>query len=208
MSESNNTFSTTIKQIPFDANGINTIKGTSQGEDWPVVYILSGDKEAYVGETQNAYNRMEQHSKNPARKNLTQISLMSSESFNKSAILDIENMLITHMHADGKFVLQNGNGGQSKLHNYYQRSKYQDCFADIWKNLKNYNLVSHDLFEVQNTEIFKYSPFKQLTQTQYYLVEELLKNYIDVMNSNKHSNVVVNGGAGTGKTLVAIYFVN
>ena len=208
MSESNNTFSTTIKQIPFDANGINTIKGTSQGEDWPVVYILSGDKEAYVGETQNAYNRMEQHSKNPARKNLTQISLMSSESFNKSAILDIENMLITHMHADGKFVLQNGNGGQSKLHNYYQRSKYQDCFADIWKNLKNYNLVSHDLFEVQNTEIFKYSPFKQLTQTQYDLVEELLKNYIDVMNSNKHSNVVVNGGAGTGKTLVAIYFVN
>ena len=208
MSETTNTFGTKIKQFPFDANGINTIKGSNKGEDWPVVYILSGEKEAYIGETQNAYNRMKQHSENPERKNLTEISLMSSDSFNKSAILDIENMLITHMHADGKFVLQNGNGGQSKLHNYYQRSKYQDCFADIWKKLRNLNLVDHDLFEVQNMEIFKYSPFKQLTSTQYELVEDLLNNYIEVMNSNKHANVVVNGGAGTGKTLVAIYFVN
>lgn len=208
MSETTNTFGTKIKQFPFDANGINTIKGSNKGEDWPVVYILSGKKEAYVGETQNAYNRMKQHSENPERKNLTEISLMSSDSFNKSAILDIENMLITHMHADGKFVLQNGNGGQSKLHNYYQRSKYQDCFADIWKKLRNLNLVDHDLFEVQNMEIFKYSPFKQLTSTQYELVEDLLNNYIEVMNSNTHANVVVNGGAGTGKTLVAIYFVN
>ena len=208
MSETTNTFGTKIKQFPFDANGINTIKGSNKGEDWPVVYILSGEKEAYIGETQNAYNRMKQHSENPERKNLTEISLMSSDSFNKSAILDIENMLITHMHADGKFVLQNGNGGQSKLHNYYQRSKYQDCFADIWKKLRNLNLVNHDLFEVQNMEIFKYSPFKQLTSTQYELVEDLLNNYIEVMNSNKHANVVVNGGAGTGKTLVAIYFVN
>ena len=208
MSETTNTFGTKIKQFPFDSNGINTIKGSNKGEDWPVVYILSGEKEAYIGETQNAYNRMKQHSENPERKNLTEISLMSSDSFNKSAILDIENMLITHMHADGKFVLQNGNGGQSKLHNYYQRSKYQDCFADIWKKLRNLNLVDHDLFEVQNMEIFKYSPFKQLTSIQYELVEDLLNNYIEVMNSNKHANVVVNGGAGTGKTLVAIYFVN
>lgn len=208
MSQVNNTFGTTIKQIPFDTNGINRIKGSYKGEDWPVVYILSGEKEAYVGETQNAYNRMRQHKENPEKKNLTEISLMSSDSFNKSAILDIENMLITHMHADGKFILQNGNGGQSRLHNYYQRSKYQDCFADIWKKLKRIHLVDHDLFEVQNMEIFKYSPFKQLTSTQYELVEDLLNNYIDVMNSNKHTNVIVNGGAGTGKTLVAIYFVN
>ncbi len=208
MTGANNTFNTTIKEIPFNINEINKIKRLNKGEDWPVVYILSGDKEAYVGETQNAYNRMKQHSDNPERKKLTKISLMSSDSFNKSAILDIENMLITHMHADGKFVLQNGNGGQSKLHNYYQRSKYQDCFADIWKKLKSKNMVDHELFEVQNMEIFKYSPFKQLTLTQYDLVEDLLLNYIEVMNTDKHANVVINGGAGTGKTLVAIYFVN
>ena len=166
MTEANKIFNTAIKQIPFTINEINKIKESNKGEDWPVVYILSDDKEAYVGETQNAYNRMKQHSDNPERKKLTQISLMSSDSFNKSAILDIENMLITHMHADGKFVLQNGNGGQSKLHNYYQRSKYQDCFADIWKKLKSKNMVDHELFEVQNMEIFKYSPFKQLTSTQ------------------------------------------
>ena len=76
MSETTNTFGTKIKQFPFDANGINTIKGSNKGKDWPVVYILSGEKEAYIGETQNAYNRMKQHLENPERKNLTEISLM------------------------------------------------------------------------------------------------------------------------------------
>ena len=107
-----NTFKTEIENYSFTKQGINSIKDCGdKGEDWPVVYILSGDKEAYVGETQSAFQRMTQHLANPKRKQLTKISLMLSDSFNKSAILDIENMLITHMHADGKFILQNSNGG-------------------------------------------------------------------------------------------------
>lgn len=133
---------------------------------------------------------------------------MQSDSFNKSAILDIENMLITHMHANGKFVLQNSNGGQSQLHNYYQRSEYQNVFADIWNKLLKFNLVNHSLFEVENSEIFKFSPYKELTSEQYTIVEELLQVYSEAMKQDKQMNVVVNGGAGTGKSLIAIYFIN
>ena len=202
-------FSTKIEQFSFDENGIKDLKVNSvHGEDWPVVYILSGEKEAYVGETQSAFDRMNQHIKNTKRNNLTKINLMSSDSFNKSAILDIENMLITHMHADNKFVLQNANGGQSKLHNYYQRSEYQNLFGDIWKKLKKLNLVTHELFEVENSEIFKFSPYKELTGEQYNVVEELLERYSSVINGNSKRNVIVNGGAGTGKSLIAIYFIN
>lgn len=203
------TFEAKIEQYSFDENGINNLKINSKhGVDWPVVYILSGNKEAYVGETQNAYDRMKQHFSNKKRKNLTKINLMQSDSFNKSAILDIENMLITHMHADGKFILQNSNGGQSKLHNYYQRSEYQNVFTEIWDKLKKLNLVEHSLFEVENSEIFKFSPYKELTNDQYMVVEELLKLYSQAMQGTSRMDVIVNGGAGTGKSLIAIYFLN
>ncbi len=202
-------FKTSIEHYPFSKDGINDIKiKGSHGEDWPVVYILSGDKEAYIGETQSAYDRMNQHYANQKRKSLKQIHLMLSDSFNKSAILDIENMLITHMHADGKFVLQNGNGGQSKLHNYYQRSQYQNIFEDLWKKLHKLKLVNKSLFEVENSEIFKYSPYKELTSEQYRIVEQLLEVYSDALQGNVRKDIIVQGGAGTGKSMIAIYFIN
>lgn len=204
-------FETKIEQYSFDKNGIFSLKGKSKhSEDWPVVYVLNGKKEAYVGETQNAYNRMNQHyaNKEISRKNLTKINLIQSNSFNKSAILDIENMLITHMHADRKFILQNANGGQSKLHNYYQRSVYQNVFEDIWSKLKKLNLVNHSLYEVENSEIFKFSPYKELTNNQYEIVKKLLELYSNAIQGSSRINVIINGGAGTGKSLIAIYFIN
>lgn len=205
------TFETRIEQYPFDKDGITLLKNNSEhGEDWPVVYILNGEKEAYVGETQSAYDRMIQHyaKKDSLRKNLTKINLMQNDSFNKSAILDIENMLITHMHADGKYILQNANGGQSKLHNYYQRSEYQNVFSNIWSELKKLNLVNHNLFEVENSEIFKFSPYKELTNEQYRIVENISQLYSKAIQGSSRMNVMIKGGAGTGKTLIAIYFIN
>ena len=202
-------FEIKIEQYPFDKTGIYLIKDKSiHGEDWPVVYILSGKKEAYIGETQNAYERMNQHLNSGKRKNITEINLMLSDSFNKSAILDIENMLITYMHADAEFVLQNANGGQSKTHNYYQRTEYQNVFNEIWKALQKTGLVKHELFELENSEIFKFSPYKELTTEQYNIVEDLLKVYSYTLKGEKKTTVVINGGAGTGKSLIAIYFLN
>lgn len=82
---------------------------TNKGIDWPVVYILDGKdgqkSVAYVGETSSAYNRMLQHLDNAVRKPMINEYVLFNDMFNKSAILDIENMLIEHMHADGKFEL-------------------------------------------------------------------------------------------------------
>ena len=55
-----------IDEFEFDISSLSRIKSlehdkTRVGENWPIVYVLSDDKEAYVGETVNAARRAEQH---------------------------------------------------------------------------------------------------------------------------------------------------
>ena len=139
---------------------------SGKGIDWPVVYILDGKDGqkpvAYVGETSSAYQRMKQHLENEARKPMANAYVLFNEMFNKSAILDIENMLIEHMHADSLLELQNLNNGQSKFHNYYQRGLYKELFKKIWKQLRDRGLAKKTLIQVENSEIFKYSPLSSL----------------------------------------------
>ncbi len=42
-----------IKSVAFNAQTPDALKYQEYGEDWPVVYIINNDKEAYVGETVN-----------------------------------------------------------------------------------------------------------------------------------------------------------
>ena len=58
----NEMFLTKIENYSFNEEGIDELKKMSKHViDWPVVYILNGDKEAYIGETQSAVDRMNQH---------------------------------------------------------------------------------------------------------------------------------------------------
>ena len=204
----NSIVKTRLKSFSFDENGIEKIKtSVEKGQNWPVVYILNGEKEAYIGETNNAYKRMSQHLSNEKRNVMNNILLLLNDSFNKSATLDIENKLIQYMHADGKFELQNENAGQSVQHNYYQRSLYEECFQDIWGNLKREKLVNKTLYEIRNSEIFKYSPYKELTEDQFNCVERLVSATSDALDHNISHKMIIEGGAGTGKTVLAIYFI-
>ena len=198
---------TKIVKYPFSVDGAKLLKEEKRGSDWPVVYILKGTNLAYVGETSNAFNRMLQHLDNPTRNSMVDEYVFFNDTFNKSAILDIENMLIEHMHADGKFILQNLNNGQSKFHNYYQRGLYKELFQDIWKQLRKQKLASHTLYQVENSEIFKYSPFKQLTDEQYNLEMDLLSDIADAVTKKQHQTIIVEGGAGTGKSILAISLI-
>lgn len=199
---------TKYRRFSFDQEGAEKIKSSvDKGQNWPVVYILNGDKEAYVGETNNAYKRMGQHLENQKRSVMTHILLLLNDSFNKSATLDIENKLIQFMHADGKFELQNENAGQSVQHNYYQRGLYEQCFQDIWNELKRKKLANKTLYEIKNSEIFKYSPYKELTEDQFSCVERLLAVTGKSLEQNLSYKMVIQGGAGTGKTVLAIYFI-
>lgn len=179
---------------------------SSVGTNWPVAYIINNSKEAYVGETIHASQRASQHLKNEDRKKLTEIRIISDEEFNKSVILDLEAFLIRHMHADGKYNLQNGNDGLQD-HEYYQRSKYSKEFEAIWEELKRLGVVQKTVKEIENSELYKYSPFKTLGEEQLEVEMQIIDALIQNHRSGKRSTVIVNGGAGTGKTILAIYLM-
>ena len=46
------------------------------GNNWPVVYVINNDDEAYVGETVNAARRIDQHLQNEDRQRLTEIRII------------------------------------------------------------------------------------------------------------------------------------
>lgn len=199
---------TSLKKFPFTKSSLEDIKTKiSKSQNWPVVYILQGEKEAYIGETNNAYKRMSQHLENPRRKVLDNIFLLLNDSFNKSVTLDFENKLIQYMHADGKYILQNENAGQSVQHDYYQRLVYEETFNDLWNKLKKEKLVNKSVFEITNSEIFKYSPYKELTEDQFDCIEKMIGHLGVAIKENTQKNMVICGGAGTGKTVLAIYFI-
>lgn len=195
-----------ISTLKFNDGTPLKLKSMKYGSDWPVVYIINNNEEAYVGETTNASIRSNQHLANEVRRSLDKINIISDDTFNKSSILDLESFLIKYMSADKKFKLQNGNGGLQN-HNYYQRKMYEDKFREIWLQLKSKGLVKNDLRMIENTDLFKYSPYKSLTLDQYMIVNDILSDLATLVNKKESASFVVEGGAGTGKTILGIYIL-
>ena len=170
---------------------------------WPIVYILSDEnsKTAYVGETTDAYSRMGTHLKHKTKSKLTSVHLITSERFNKSATLDIESNLIKYMSGDNKFTLLNGNLGLAN-HNYYQKKEvYWDIFNTIWNQLRAVGISKHSLKYIDNSDLFKYSPYKSLTKEQSQGLFQILYS----LATGEYNITFVEGGAGTGKTILAIF---
>jgi uncharacterized protein len=192
-----------ITKIPYKEENFNLIKDYAFGKDWPVVYILTNKNEAYIGETVSLYNRSKQHYSAEKRRNLDWLHIITDDDFNKSAALDVESFLIQYMSADGLFKLQNGNGGLSN-HNYYQKEIYKSKFDDIWEALKKEGLVLHELNKIKNSDLFKYSPYKALTEDQLQNAEFIF----DLLRNEKNGfSCIISGRPGTGKTILAVYLV-
>lgn len=186
------------KDLLSEINSDHYVKGL-----WPLVYILSDEnvKEAYVGETTDALSRMASHLKNNEKSKLTAVRLVTSDKFNKSATLDIESNLIKYLAGDGKYKLLNGNAGLAN-HNYYQKNEiYWDIFKAVWNNLKLEGVVKNTIESVNNSDLFKYSPYKSLSSDQRDSLIEIIKSLLD----KKTEAIIIEGGAGTGKTVLAIY---
>lgn len=195
-----------ISTYKFNDGTPSVFKNEEYGTNWPIVYILYNKKEAYIGETIDGSSRLSQHLKNEDRRKLKTVNLISDYNFNKSVVLDLEAFLIKYMSADNKFKLQNGNGG-IRNHNYYQREMYEIEFKKIWYKLRNLGLVENDLQVIENTDLFKFSPYKSLTLEQYAVVNDILSILAADIVNKRSSLFMVYGGGGTGKTILGIYIL-
>lgn len=191
-----------IKRFDYSKDTFSKIKGYRYGENWPVIYILEDGREAYIGETTAAYRRASQHYEKADRAKLKAMYLIADDEYNKSATLDIESSLIRYMSGDGKYLLQNANFGIQESE-YFDRERYQAKFEVIWSELQKLNIVDNDLSVIQNSDLFKYSPYKALTQDQLDVVDKIM----DGIRSGSRTSHLVSGEPGTGKTIVATYLV-
>ena len=195
-----------IPTYKFDANTPDRLKKTPNGFNWPVVYIIHNDTEAYVGQTDNAAYRAGQHWMNPDRRRLTNISIISDDTFNKSVILDLEAYLIERMSADGRFTMQNASPGE-RSHEYFNSRIYQKRFPQIWDMLRGKGLVSKTLADIENSDLFKYSPYHSLSTDQYNTILHIILDLAVSYKNEKPMTAVIKGGPGTGKTILAVYLM-
>lgn len=193
-----------IQQYPFDTNLESTLlENHREFINWPLVYFLEEEKskEAYVGETTDVLTRLKAHSKSEKKQNLSCVNLILSEIFNKSATLDVESNLIRYIAADGKYSLQNGNLGISNHQYYQQKEVYWELFKGIWNELKSMGIARHSLDHIDNSDLFKYSPYKSLSKEQI----DGLKTILICLLDDRAKVSLVQGGAGTGKSILAIF---
>lgn len=169
---------------------------------WPIVYFLKNKntKCAYVGETTDVLARISTHLKSEEKKQLSSVNLILSDLFHKSATLDLESNLIKYISADKQYALQNGNLGISN-HQYHEKKVYWKLFKEIWDELRQIGIARHSLDFINNSDLFKYSPYKSLSKEQIKGLKMILNCLLD--ENAKVS--LIHGGAGTGKSILAIF---
>lgn len=172
--------------------------------NWPIVYILANDTTAYVGQTTSIANRVNQHGANIERKDFTTVNVIYNDEFNASAVTDYEHRLIGLMHADGKYKLTNKNDGMSDT-NYFSKKQYSAMFDDLWMELRRLELARHTIDEIEESEVFKYSPYKGLTPDQRLALDSILSTIKQGIRDAKP--IVIEGMPGTGKTVLAVYLL-
>jgi len=175
-------------------------------KNWPVVYVLDNDSSVYVGETLNLLNRFGHHLDSPDKRGLTGARVVVDETFNKSACLDLESYLIRLLAGDGRFQVLNRNDGITDA-DYYGRPGYQRRFREVFDELKGLGLFERPAREIENSDLFKLSPFKALTQDQAIAVEDILDGLFNDLADSSSSRIVIQGDPGTGKTVVGIYLM-
>ena len=199
-----------IKRTKFEPNSVSTlVKTDTRLKNWPVVYILTSSKEVYVGETLDYNKRMSQHLKTVEKNKLDVTHVVIHEKFNKSVCLELESILINLFTGDGKKTVLNANHGIVDA-DYYQRDSYREIFNEIFESLRSsYGLFSQSKPDIENSDLYKYSPFKQLNEEQENVVTSLSERIISSLSDKKSplQEFIIQGGAGTGKTILAVYLI-
>ena len=181
------------------------------------IYIYRGtrSKKVYIGQTIHFIDRHKQHYNGTEEKFNTagfdKVLVIFSVYFNRSALDDVESQFITYFTADNSKKagvvsfdnddVINRTGGNSVNEYVGREDVASDVILPVWeKELYPRGWVSTPtLDELRAKELVKYSPIKQLTAEQGQLITEII--------NNPNKNYVINGDAGTGKTVLLTHLV-
>ncbi|CAN9442428.1 unnamed protein product [Alternaria alternata] len=87
------------------------------------------------------------------------------------------------------------------------REAYREGFRTVFEQLKSNGVFTRSIPEIENSSLFKLSPYKALTEDQADSVEEILTRFFVDLSTGGRSKIVIQGDPGTGKTVVAIYLI-
>ena len=196
-----------IETFPFSYNWAKQLIWHEKWMDRPVVYLINNEKSIYIWETSSALSRFSQHLVSTEKKWLQWMNIVFDDTFNKSAILDIEQNLIQYFWADKKYKILNKNWWQSAKHNYYQREYYINKFDLIREELKRLWLVNKGAVDIRNSDLFKYSPYNTLTDEQDIVSRKIIYDMIEKLEKKEDWTAIINWWAWTGKTIVLINMI-
>ncbi|MCY8402478.1 DUF2075 domain-containing protein [Bacillus sonorensis] len=190
----------------FTSDHVNVVKALHLN-NYPIVYILYNEKKkptAYIGQTVQAARRLKNHIDDKKRKNLNRFILIGHEKFHQSATYNIESNLINYFIADNRYQLQNVSQTRSReMHNYYQKPFYnENIFQVIWEKLRKEKIVSDSLENLRNKDIYKLSPYKELSPQQLDIKNKILDFCQERIQKEGNHVIVIEGDAGTGKSVL------
>ena len=85
-----------IRTYQFNEQGLEEVRVSRYGKNWPVVYLIHDEENLYIGETTSAATRMRQHLRNKEKSHLEVIEIALDSEYNKSVVLDYEQHLIKY----------------------------------------------------------------------------------------------------------------
>lgn len=196
-----------IERLDFTPHDVDLLsRSGDRFTNWPVVYTLNDSKAVYVGESRSVSSRMRQHLKSPEKRELHRVHLVLDDTFHKSACLDLESFLIRLFAGEGRYQVLNGNGGVSDS-DYYDRAKYAASFTQIFEELRAEGMFERSIPEIENSDLFKFSPFKALNHDQAGAVGEIMDGLLNDVEHGMPSTSIIQGDPGTGKTIIAVYLM-
>ncbi|WP_263120005.1 DNA/RNA helicase domain-containing protein [Cellulomonas sp. RIT-PI-Y] len=208
--------SSDITEFPFRSKALAGLGDQTTHLNWPVVYALTGGKRIYIGETLHLVTRMRQHLRTKEDLRLTRGRVVVRDRFNKSACLDLESHLIQWFAAQQGFTVLNENNGIVDA-DYFDRDSYRASFPAIFEQLlssidpelrRAYPGDATDLVgALENTALYKLSPYKALNRDQAIAVENILEGLDLDLRAGRPSTSVVEGEPGTGKTVLAVFLI-
>ena len=174
------------------------------------VYLLENGRQIYIGETHDIAVRLYQHGKDPEkiRYGFRRVHVITGDAFSSSEAEHCENLLITLVRVDSDLEVINPRKGNQK-NDYVRKMIFEGEFDRLWLRLREMGLVkTRDIKDVVNSKMYKYFPKAELNREQKNALEVIL-NTLDSgelaapARPYKNRPLVVQGDAGTGKTVLA-----